>query len=225
MSIRACHLELVDDLSTDHFIMALKRFIARRGRPQRMFSDIGANFVRANNELRTYLKDLDQERIQNFCAPKEIEWNFQPPSAPHFGGAWERLVRCSKKTLKAILKDRVVPKEALRTALVEAEGILNSRPITHVSSDAGDVEALTPNHLLLLRANPSYEDVNVGDREVNSTKLWRQSQALANFFWRRFSKEYFPSLSESKKWNSEKKQNLKVGDVVLVAEPNQPRGV
>ena len=90
--------------------------------------------------------------------------------------------------------------------------------------DTGDIEALIPNHLLLLRANPSFEDANVSNREVNSTKLWRQSQALANFLWRRFSKEYLPSLSERKKWK-EKKLNLKVGDVVLVAEPNQPRGV
>ena len=175
--------------------MALKRFIARRGRPQRMFRDNGTNFVGANNELRKCLKQLDEERVQNFCSPKEIEWNFRPPSAPHFGGAWEGLVQCSKKTLKAILKDRVVPKQALRTALVEAEGKLNSRPITHVSSDAGDIKALTPNHLLLLRANPSFEDANVSNREVNSTKLWRQSQALVNFLWRRFSKEYFPSLT------------------------------
>ena len=112
----------------------------------------------------------------------------------------------------------------LRTALVEAEGILNSRPITHVSNDAGDIEALTPNHFLLLRSNPSYEDAEVSDREINSTKMWRRSQALANFFWRRFTKEYLPSLKERKKWK-EKKQNLKEGDVVLVAEPNHPRGV
>ena len=60
----------------------------------------------------------------------------------------------------------------LRTALVEAEGILNSPPITHVSNDAGDIEALTPNCFLLLRANPSYEDAVVSDREINSTKMW-----------------------------------------------------
>ena len=104
MSIRACHLELVDDLSTDHFIMALKRFIEWRSRPQGMFSDNGSNFVGANDEQRKCLKQLDEETIQNFCALKEIEWNFQPPSTPHFGGAWERLVQCSRKTLKAILK-------------------------------------------------------------------------------------------------------------------------
>ncbi len=59
-----------------------------------------------------------------------------------------------------------------RTALVEAEGIVNSRSITHVPNDAGDIEALTPNHFLLMRANPSYEDAEFGDREINSTKLW-----------------------------------------------------
>ena len=96
MSTRACHLELVDDLSTDHFIMALKRFIARRGRPQRLFSDNGTNFVGANNEFRKCLMQLDEQRIQNFCAPKEIDWNVQPPSAPHFGSAWERLVQYTK---------------------------------------------------------------------------------------------------------------------------------
>ena len=77
MSTRTCHLELVDNLSTDHFIMALKRFIARRGRPRSLHSDNGTNFVGANNELRKCIKLLDKEKIQNFCAPKEIEWKFQ----------------------------------------------------------------------------------------------------------------------------------------------------
>ena len=100
-----------------------------------------------------------------------------------------RLVQCTKKMLKAILADRTVFKEVLRTALVEAEGILNSQLITHVSNDAGDIEALTPNPFLLLRVNPSYEDAEVSDREMNLTNMWRQSQALANFFWRHFTKE------------------------------------
>ena len=98
----------------------------------------------------------------------------------------------------------------LRTTLVEIEGILNSRPITHVSNDAEDIEALTPNQFLLLRANPSYGDAEVSDGEINSTKMWQRSQALANFFWRRFTKEYLPSLIERKKWK-EKKQNSVLG--------------
>ena len=69
------------------------------------------------------MKQLDEDRIQNFCAPKEIEWNFRPPSTPHFGGSWERLEQCTKKTPKAILANKLVPKEVIRT--VEGEGILN----------------------------------------------------------------------------------------------------
>ena len=89
-------------------------------------------------------------------------------------------MQCAKKTLKSVLQNRIVAKEALRTALVEADGVLNSRPITHVSNDAGDIEALTPNHFLLLRANSSNEEAEVSVREINATKLWRQSQALIN---------------------------------------------
>ena len=152
-------------------IMALKRFIARRGRAQRIYSGNGTNFVGANNELLKCLKQLNEKKIQSFCAPKEIEWNFQPPSAPHFGGAWKRLVQCTKKTLKSVLQNRIVAKEVLRIALVEAEGILNGRPITHVSSDADNIEALTPNHFLLLRENLSNEEADVSEREINSTKL------------------------------------------------------
>ena len=89
-------------------------------------------------------------------------------------------MQCAKKTLKSVLQNRIVAKEALRTALVEADGVLNRRPITHVSNDAGDIEALTPNHFLLLRANSSNEEAEVSEREINATKLWRQSQALIN---------------------------------------------
>ena len=94
----------------------------------------------------------------------------------------------------------------------------NAESNSAVSSDAGDIEVLMPNHFLLLRANPSYEDADVSDREINSTNLWRQSQALANFLWRRFTKE-----TERKKWKE--KLNLKEGDLVLVAELKQTRGV
>ena len=59
-------------------------------------------------------------------SPQEIKWNFNPPSAPLSGDASERLVQCTKRTLKAILANRVVSKEVLRTALVEPKGILNS---------------------------------------------------------------------------------------------------
>ena len=63
----------MDDLSTDYFIIALKRFIARRGRPLRIYSDNGTNFVGAKNALLKFLRQLNEEKVQNFCEPREIE--------------------------------------------------------------------------------------------------------------------------------------------------------
>ena len=57
--------------------------------------------------------------------------------------------------MPSFIGERVLNDEALRTFLVEVEKILNDRPITSVSSDPQDFEALTPNHILLLRRNPS----------------------------------------------------------------------
>ena len=75
-----------------------------------------------------------------------------------------------------------------------------------------------------MRTNPSNEEADVSVREINSSQLLRQSQALVNFFWKRFTKQYIPILIQRKKWR-EKRKNLKEGDVVLVAEPNQQLGI
>lgn len=51
MAVKAVHLEVVSDMTTDAFLNALKRFISRRGRPANVYSDNGTNFTGANREL------------------------------------------------------------------------------------------------------------------------------------------------------------------------------
>ena len=53
--------------------MALKRFIARRGRPQRIHTHDGTSFVGTNNELLKFLRQLNEDKVQNVCTPKEID--------------------------------------------------------------------------------------------------------------------------------------------------------
>ena len=61
---------------------------------------------------------------------REIEWRFSPPSAPHFEGVWERLVKCCKSSLTHVLKRWTVSDEVLYTAFVEIESPMNGRPLT-----------------------------------------------------------------------------------------------
>ena len=223
LSTRAIHLELANALDADSFLMALRRFFARRGQPDAMFSDNGTNFVGGERELRESLQELDQTRISDELSKEHIKWTFLPPGASHMGGAWERLVGSVKRALRVTVGSQCVSDEVLHTALLEVEAMINGRPLTHVSTDGTDVEPLTPNHLLL---GCSYVNRSPGvfhPGEIDSRRRWRQAQTMADHFWRRWRREYVPSLAKRQKWLNSTR-NLKEGDVVLMVESDSPRG-
>ena len=155
LTIRAVHIEVASSLDTDSFINALRRFIARRGQIKELRSDNGTNFIGAERELRRAVEGWNLEKINDVLSLKGIKWTFNPPTGSHHGGAWERLIRSIRKILNSTLRTQSRDEEGLNTVLCEVESILNSRPLTKESTDPKDLEALTPNHLLLLKVKPS----------------------------------------------------------------------
>ena len=139
-------------MDMDSFIHAFQRFISRRGQPVEMRSDNGSNLVGAQRELRQSIEEWNQSRIHDILRQKEISWKFNPPYASHMGGIWERQIRTVRRILLALLKQQTLDDEGLATLMCQVEAVVNSRPITVVSSDSRDPEPLTPNHLLLLRS-------------------------------------------------------------------------
>ena len=128
-----------------------------------------------------------------------------------------------RKVLGALLGEQLLSDESLVTLMAEVERILNNRPLTPVSSDPRDLEALSPSQLLLLKPNRCLP-LGVFEKENNySRRRWRQIQYLANIFWRRWVREYLPLLQTRQKW-VEKRRNLKVGDLVLVVDTGVQRG-
>ena len=112
--------------------------------------------------------------------------------------------------------------EGLHTFLCEVESILNNRPITQSSMDPNDLEALTPNHLLLLKTKLTLPPGLFEKEDLFARRRWRQIQYLANLFWKRWIGEYLPLLQERQKWMV-KTRNLQLGDIVLVVDENAPR--
>ena len=225
MTVRCVHLEVVESLETDDFLNALQRFISRRQKPKKLFSDCGTNFKGAAKELKEELKKLNHEKVGEFCSIIEIEWYFNPPAAPHMGGAWERLVRTVKTSMKFILKNLVLTEFQLITFVTEVENIVNSRPLTQISEDPSDLTALTPNHLLKGFNNIDpliYGNSLKSNAEKIYRKRWKHIQVCLDHFWSRFRKEYIPTLTVRTRWVGEKK-NLNVGEMVLL-ETNTPRG-
>ncbi|KAF4514244.1 UNVERIFIED_CONTAM: hypothetical protein B566_EDAN019533 [Ephemera danica] len=223
LQTRAVHIEIAQSMNTDSFIMALTRFINRRGSPEVIFSDNGSNFVGAERELKRVLNSLEHRKIANNLLVRNIEWNFNPPSASHRGGIWERVIRSVKRVLASLVTEQSMSDEGLLTCMVEVERILNDRPLVPVYDDPQEIMALCPNDLLLLRPNAGLVqgDVPLADR---LRRGWRQAQYMAGVFWRRWTDTYLPLLHARSKWLINKRDIVQ-GDLVLIVDNGAPRGV
>nr|CAB3263156.1 uncharacterized protein LOC104265735 [Phallusia mammillata] len=222
LTTRAVHLEVACDLSTDAFVNALRRFIARRGVVLHMYSDNGTNLVGAERVLKDGIRNWNQQQIEEHLKQKEIQWTFNPPSASHMGGAWERMIRSARRILSALTNERTLTDDQLQTLLSEVESILNSRPLTPVTWDVDDETPLTPNHLLRVNPFGGLPPAATNDRDCYARQGWRHVQYLSDQFWKRWSREYLRTIISRQKWHDEKK-NLQVNDVVLLVDNASPR--
>lgn len=222
LASRAVHLEMAYSLDTDSFLNALSRFCDRRNRPVQILSDNGSNFVGAEHELKELISALDQDKIVNTTANRGIEWFFNSPSSPHFGGVFESMVKSAKRALKATMSNADLTDEELHTAITGAECLLNSRPLTQNSEDPLDTNVLTPNHFLFgqLAGQLAPESIE-GDQ--NPRQRWRRVQAVISEFWKRWMREFLPNLQPRMKWQKPQ-YDFKVDDVVVVISQDSPRG-
>ena len=188
------NIERLCSLDTDSFICALRRFISRRGIPEKIFCDNGTNFVGAYSELKRSIRQLDSATIHAECLKRDIEWHFNPPTASHMGGVWERLIRVIRKVLAGMFDINCrMSDEMFETVLSEVEAVINGRPITKVSDDPKDENALTPNHLLLLGSGCSFPPGVFCSNDMYRRK-WKFVQHLVNCFWKRWIESYVPEL-------------------------------
>ncbi|XP_035984516.1 uncharacterized protein LOC118558168 [Fundulus heteroclitus] len=222
MSTRAVHIELVESMSTDSFINALRRFFAIRGPAKLLRSDRGTNFVGACRELNITSKEAV---IESYLQSKGCTWIFNPPHSSHMGGSWERLIGVARRILDAMLLrtgHTHLTHEVLSTLMAEVMAIMNARPLVPVSNDPEMPTILTPAMLLTQKTStvsaPSGE-FKMGDLQG---KQWKHVQCLADTFWKRWKQEYLSTLQVRRKWTRQEK-NIKVGDVVLLKDSQAHR--
>ncbi|XP_049277052.1 uncharacterized protein LOC125760709 [Anopheles funestus] len=220
---KAVHIELVSNLSSYAFLAALRRFVARRGKVAELHSDNGTNFRGANNNLRDLYKLLNskehQEAIIGWCSEQEIRWKFTPPAAPHFGGLWEAAVKSMKFHLKRVLGTGQLTYEDLTTLLTEIEACLNSRPITAITEDPYDMEALTPGHFLVGNSLQTVPAIDISEIPTNRLNHWRIVQRHMQHIWQRWHREYLQTLQKRAKWNNNP-CTIVPGRLVVLQEDN-----
>ena len=212
---RAVHVEVCQVLDTYSCLLAIRRFVSRQGYPEIIISDNGSNFTPAKEMLVLSKISVDNDFIKSQFQLQNITWKLNPPLAPHFSGIGEELIQSAKRTLLIILGS-----QQLKT---ETEGLLNSRPITYVSSETNDEEALTPNHFLLRRPYSPLAPLTSTSRTF-SEKEFSYTQTLLHHFWKRLQKEYTSDLISRPKWRTESEELIE-GDLVWLLHEFTSRGI
>ena len=104
---------------------------------------------------------------------EEIQWDFNPPSAPHISGPWERMIQNMKRTLLIIFGSQQLKLEFFTTVLEETELMLNSRPLTNVDDQPENEEPLTRNDLEVEQSNAfSSQGYCLAAARLHSSRHW-----------------------------------------------------
>jgi hypothetical protein len=209
---------------------AIVSFWTAYGPVRKFVSDNGSNFKKTAKTL-----EEDYETAQMFQSQPRllgrklseiyrVEWQFIPAHAPWMGGMYERLIKEVKSALSSTLQRRKINRIELNIAVQEAAHRINCRPLTESSIDAMDGEILTPHHLAKNKSGwpllPGlHKDVY---KNVDDKSIYRRGRIVADEILKKFTARYLPVLTKQTKWHKEEPP-AKVGDLVLVIEPNQTR--
>ncbi|XP_058827738.1 uncharacterized protein LOC131687658 [Topomyia yanbarensis] len=222
---KAVHLELVADLTTQALLASLKRFAARRGKPDLIMCDNAKNFVGAKRELdelrSLFLNQQFRDIVEKETASEDIQFRFIPERSPNFGGLWESAVKSFKTLFKRTIGSHSLIYDEMQTVLVQIEAILNFRPLTPLSNDPDDFEALTPGHFLIQRPLVAIPEPNLTEIPENRLSAWQKIQHYTQELWKKWTRQYLSELQSRTKW-TQQKDNVAVGTMVVLKEENLP---
>ncbi|KAJ8032320.1 hypothetical protein HOLleu_25814 [Holothuria leucospilota] len=121
--IKAVHIEMVESLSVQDFLLCFRRFVARKGLPVVIYSGKAKTFVKWQTKLL--------EMYGRECPT----WKFIAPRAPWWRYWWEKLVGSVKSALKNSVARASLTRQELETVLHEIEARINFHPLTYVGTD------------------------------------------------------------------------------------------
>ena len=231
---RAVWFEDTQGLSAYDFLLALKRFTGRRGFPRTIVSDNAKTFECCHKKLTAIFNNKEvQKYLSEHRIKLKFDWKFYCERAPWQGGFIERMVGNFKTIAKKIIGSSKMSYQEFATVVVEAESIINSRPLTYNYNSPDEESPLTPSQLLygynLTEIPPMRKDQHHLIPEVTGTSTLQRFwflESVKTSFWNRWSKEYLTSLSDVhlKEARDKGVQAVPtVGEVVLLKKENTPR--
>ena len=170
---RAVNLDVMSDMSTEQSLLAIRRFVARHGKPKEIISDNASQFKLASDVINKLWRNiLPENDVLYYATNENIKWKYIVKLAPWMGGFYERLIGLVKRSLGKAIGKLCLTYEQLLTILTEVEAIINSRPLVYIDDDINSNICLTPSHYLTL--NPQIGiptcDIDTEDNDFSPKK-------------------------------------------------------
>ena len=229
---KAVHMEVTRNVDIAETLLALRAFMARRGVPRSIYSDNGTGLLGARRKLCEFRKMFESKwgdkTGAEYLLQLGVNWYAIPPSAPHMGGIWESAVKSAKGLIKRSFGQAVLSEHFLRLVVMEAEAILNSRPLGELPDDPDTLQPLTPSMLItgfkhdLFPVLPGRKPDELAVSQ-NPYQRYRYLQTLIADFWKRWKTEYLAILHTRGK-SLKFTPNIAIGELVLVADEDTPPG-
>ena len=227
---KAVHIEVTIGLDISETMMALRRFIGRRGTPEKIYSDNGTGLMGARTRLcdfeKLFSKKWGATKFNSQLLRLGIEWTTIPPAGPHMGGLWEAAVKSAKGLFKRQFAHATMNLVQFQTVMAEIEGILNSRPLAPYTEDEDDLLAITPSMLLtgfkhqMFPCLPGRKPAQLAVSK-DPVQRYRYLQSLISQFWTTWKTEYLNTLQAREKFQRSAR-NFEVGELVLLQDDNFP---
>ena len=184
LAMRALHLELMSEITSEALMATLHRFIFHRGKCANIFSNNRSNFIGASKELHELFQILKRESntISDSLIVESCQWHFIPLCSPHFGG------------------NRSLTFEEMSTLLTQIKACLNSRPLSKLSDDPTDSSYPTPGHFPIGEPLTSLPEADLSDMSVNRLNRWQQIQQFMQQLCHKWSTDYLMALQQCSKW-------------------------
>ncbi|XP_063615645.1 uncharacterized protein LOC134788746 [Penaeus indicus] len=224
MVTRAVYIDVVDGYDTHSFLKTFRRFTAVHGYPATVHSDLGSQLVSASKELQIAINNWNMSDISEFGTKGGLKWIFnRSADAAWQNGVSESLIKSVKRSLAMIIGSTLMTYSGLQTIFFEIANLMNERPIG--LKPGMDLELgtyLCPNDLLLGRAS-NHAPCGPWKDSFNTKRRLDYIQNVVNTFWRKWQRDYFPTLIVRQKWHTDKR-NLQSGDIVLIQDSNTVKG-
>ena len=217
---RALYLDLARTLESSEFLLSLKGFIARRGRPSTIYSDNGSTFIGVAAWIKQVQKD---EKLNDYLARHQIIWKFNLSRAPWWGGQFERLIGVVKTAMRKTIGNACLTFDELREVLLDVEIALNGRPLSYVEDDA-QLPVLTPHSMLFSQPNILPEREVYHEEIPHLKRRAKYLKKCKDAMWNRWTKEYLRGLRERHTVaQKDSPCGVQKGDVCLIKDDNKDR--